>query len=177
MEGIFLSKLKGLGEPSEFWEYFEQLTKIPRCSEHEEKVRAFIKEEAERLSFETKVDTAGNLVIRIPAKQNQLEEVILQCHMDMVCEKNEGISHDFSKDPLEIKIIEIDNDYNPVFRATVYAKFAGYYYVIKHAPHDNPEYRLGYGYDFSWDAGKPALEKGRIKKIDDTKKITNYAKN
>lgn len=110
MEGIFLSKLKGLGEPSEFWEYFEQLTKIPRCSEHEEKVRAFIKEEAERLSFETKVDTAGNLVIRIPAKQNQLEKVILQCHMDMVCEKNEGISHDFSKDPLEIKIIEIDND-------------------------------------------------------------------
>ena len=110
MEGIFLSKLKGLGEPSEFWEYFEQLTKIPRCSEHEEKVRAFIKEEAERLSFETKVDTAGNLVIRVPAKQDQLEKVILQCHMDMVCEKNEGISHDFSKDPLELKIIEIDND-------------------------------------------------------------------
>jgi dipeptidase D len=105
-----LSKLHGLGEPSEFWEYFEQVTKIPRCSEHEEKVRAFIKEEAERLGFETKVDNTGNLVIRVPAKQDQLEKVILQCHMDMVCEKNEGISHDFSKDPLELKIIEIDNE-------------------------------------------------------------------
>ena len=110
MEGIVLSKLKGLGEPSEFWEYFEQITKIPRCSEHEEKVRAFIKEEAERLGFETKVDNTGNLVVRIRARQEQKENIVLQCHMDMVCEKNEGVSHDFSKDPLELKIIEVDNE-------------------------------------------------------------------
>ena len=110
MEGIFLSKLKGLGEPSEFWDYFEQITKIPRCSEHEEKVRAFIKGEAERLGYATKIDNAGNLVVRIPATQIQSEKVVLQCHMDMVCEKNEGIIHDFSKDPLKLKILEIDNE-------------------------------------------------------------------
>ncbi len=103
-------KLKELGQPLEFWEYFEQITKIPRCSEHEEKVRAFIKEEAETLGFKTQVDNAGNLVVRIPAKSKKKENVVLQCHMDMVCEKNEEITHDFSKDPLKIKIIEIENE-------------------------------------------------------------------
>jgi len=105
-----LSKLKELGQPSEFWEYFEQITKIPRCSEHEEKVRTFIKEEAEKFGFETEVDITGNLVVRIAAKQQPKDKVVLQCHMDMVCEKNEGISHDFSKDPLNLKILEINNE-------------------------------------------------------------------
>jgi len=105
-----LSKLKELGQPSEFWEYFEQITKIPRCSEHEEKVRTYIKEEAEKLGFKTKVDKTGNLVVRVSAKKKAKDKVVLQCHMDMVCEKNEGISHDFSKDPLKLKIIEIDNE-------------------------------------------------------------------
>ncbi|MFX0030121.1 MAG: beta-Ala-His dipeptidase [Candidatus Hermodarchaeota archaeon] len=105
-----MSKLKELGEPSEFWEYFEQITKIPRCSEHEERVRAYVNEEAERLGFESKVDNTGNLVIRIPAKQKQFEKIVLQCHLDMVCEKNEGVSHDFSKDPLELEIREINNE-------------------------------------------------------------------
>ncbi|MFX1530078.1 MAG: beta-Ala-His dipeptidase [Promethearchaeota archaeon] len=103
-----MSKLKELGQPSELWEYFEQITKIPRCSEHEEKVRTYIKEEAERLGFETKVDKTGNLVVRVSTKDTPKKKVVLQCHMDMVCEKNEGISHDFSKDPLKLKIIEID---------------------------------------------------------------------
>ncbi|MBA7551266.1 Cytosol non-specific dipeptidase [subsurface metagenome] len=105
-----MSKLKELGQPSEFWEYFEQITKIPRCSEHEEKVRTYIKEEAEKLGFKTKVDKTGNLVVRVSAKKKPKDKVVLQCHMDMVCEKNEGISHDFSKDPLKLKIIEIDNE-------------------------------------------------------------------
>ena len=64
-----MSKLKELGQPSEFWEYFEQITKIPRCSEHEEKVRTYIKEEAEKLGFKTKVDKTGNLVVRVSAKK------------------------------------------------------------------------------------------------------------
>ena len=105
-----MSKLNDLGQPSEFWEYFEQITKIPRCSEHEEKVRAYIKAEAERLGFETKVDSAGNLVVRIPANEKQKQKAVLQCHIDMVCEKNEGIAHDFSKDPLKLKIVEISNE-------------------------------------------------------------------
>ncbi|MFX1377447.1 MAG: M28 family peptidase, partial [Promethearchaeota archaeon] len=102
--------LKDLGQPSEFWDYFEKISKIPRCSEHEEKIRTFIKEEAERFGFKSKTDSIGNLVIIVPAKLNQKSTVILQCHMDMVCEKNESVSHDFSKDPLKLKIEEIGNE-------------------------------------------------------------------
>jgi len=105
-----LLNLKDLGQPSEFWEYFEKISKIPRCSGHEEKIRIFIKEEAESLGFKTKTDNVGNLVIRIPAKSKQTLKGVLQCHMDMVCEKNESTTHDFSKDPLKLKIEEIENE-------------------------------------------------------------------
>jgi dipeptidase D len=103
-----LLNLKDLGHPFEFWEYFEKISKIPRCSEHEEKVRMFIKEEAESLGYKAEVDTVGNLVVRIFPKLDS--EGVLQCHMDMVCEKNESTFHDFSKDPLKLKIEEINNE-------------------------------------------------------------------
>ncbi len=102
--------LKDLGQPSEFWEYFEKVSKIPRCSEHEEKIRIFIKEESERLGFKNKIDSTGNLVINIPSKTKNKTKSVLQCHMDMVCEKNESITHNFSKDPLKLKIEEIENE-------------------------------------------------------------------
>jgi len=105
-----LLNLKDLGQPSEFWEYFEKVSKIPRCSEHEEKIRIFIKEESERLGFKNKIDSTGNLVISIPPKTKKATKSVLQCHMDMVCEKNESIAHDFSKDPLKLKIEEIENE-------------------------------------------------------------------
>ncbi|MFX1456103.1 MAG: beta-Ala-His dipeptidase [Promethearchaeota archaeon] len=105
-----MSKLVGLGQPSEFWEYFEQIAKIPRCSGHEEKIRIYIMKEAERLGFLTKVDNVGNLVVKIPAYEKQKLKVVLQCHLDMVCEKNQGVIHDFSKDPLKLKLEEIENE-------------------------------------------------------------------
>ena len=110
MKGIHLLNLKDLGKPSEFWEYFEKISKIPRCSEHEAKIRNFIKEESEKLGFMSRVDSVGNLVIKIPSKTSQKENCILQCHLDMVCEKNESVIHDFSKDPLKLKIEEIENE-------------------------------------------------------------------
>jgi len=105
-----LSKIVDLGQPSEFWEYFERITKIPRCSEHEEKVRTYIMEEAGRLGFEREMDNAGNLVVRVPSNIKQKQKVVLQCHMDMVCEKNEGIIHDFNSEPLKLKIVKIKNE-------------------------------------------------------------------
>lgn len=102
--------LKDLGQPSEFWKYFEEISKIPRCSEHEEKIRMFIKEESEGLGFVSNIDSAGNILITIPAKSNQTSKIILQCHMDMVCEKNESVTHDFSRDPLKLKIEKIENE-------------------------------------------------------------------
>ena len=108
-----MDNLKDLGEPQEFWDYMFQISKIPRCSEHEEYIRNFIIKEATAMGFETKLDQVGNLVVRIPYQGTQSKDnlkVILQAHMDMVCEKNEDIHHDFSKDPLSLKIIEINNE-------------------------------------------------------------------
>ena len=102
--------IKELGQPYEFWKYFEEVSRIPRCSEHEEKIRNFIKRESERLGFKNKIDSIGNLVVNIPAKSKQVKKGVLQCHMDMVCEKNESVSHDFSRDPLKLKIEELDNE-------------------------------------------------------------------
>jgi dipeptidase D len=101
--------LHDLGQPKEFWDYFEQISKIPRCSQHEEKIRDFIQQEGKKLGFKTKVDEIGNLVISVPAKSSEKEKLILQCHMDMVCEKNDDVDHNFSTDPLKLKIIEIEN--------------------------------------------------------------------
>ena len=103
--------MRDLGNPTDFWEYFEKISKIPRCSGKEEKVREFIKNQAEMMGFEALVDKGGNLIIRIPSKSKvDKPKVILQCHMDMVCEKNEKITHDFSKDSLKLSLFERDND-------------------------------------------------------------------
>ncbi|TFG25105.1 MAG: aminoacyl-histidine dipeptidase [Promethearchaeota archaeon] len=101
-----------LGSPSEFWEYFEQISRIPRCSGEEEQIRDFIIREAKSLNFNAKIDKVGNLVIKIPSKSDNksVKSVVLQCHMDMVCEKNKEIQHDFSKDPLKLKIVEIGGE-------------------------------------------------------------------
>ncbi|TES93892.1 MAG: aminoacyl-histidine dipeptidase [Promethearchaeota archaeon] len=108
-----MENLKDFGEPSEFWEFFYEITKIPRCSTHEDKIREYIKREAEKLGYQTEIDAIKNLVVRIPSNRDSGSNkigVVLQSHMDMVCEKNENIHHDFSKDPLKLKTIEIDGE-------------------------------------------------------------------
>ncbi len=98
-----------LGQPQDFWEYFLRILEIPRCSRNEEKVRIFIKREAEKLGFVSKIDEIGNIAVKIPVI-DQKSKCVLQCHMDMVCEKNEAVVHDFLKDPLIPKIIEIEGE-------------------------------------------------------------------
>ncbi|MDX1797515.1 MAG: peptidase dimerization domain-containing protein, partial [Candidatus Lokiarchaeia archaeon] len=102
-------KLEDLGKPTDFWNYFNNISSIPRKSRFEDKIRIFIKNEAEKYGFIVKIDEIGNIAVKIPAV-NQKLNCILQCHMDMVCEKNEGVIHDFLKDPLKLKIIEIDDE-------------------------------------------------------------------
>ncbi|MFX0024270.1 MAG: beta-Ala-His dipeptidase [Candidatus Hermodarchaeota archaeon] len=102
-------ELENLGKPSEFWSYFYEISRIPRKSRFEDKIRDFIKNEAEKYGFKVQIDDVGNIAVKIPAV-NQKSNCVLQCHMDMVCEKNEGIIHDFLEDPLKLKIIEIDNE-------------------------------------------------------------------
>jgi len=92
--------------PSEVWENFYQLTRIPRPSYHEEEVRKFIADFGKGLGLETIQDEVGNVIIRKPATtgMENRKGVILQGHLDMVPQKNSDKDHDFTKDPIETVI-------------------------------------------------------------------------
>jgi dipeptidase D len=93
-------------EPKLVWKHFDEIRKIPRCSKHEEKIRDYIVDFAKKQGLKSKVDKVGNVVIIKPATSGMQGKptVILQGHMDMVCEKNSDITFDFSKDPIQLKI-------------------------------------------------------------------------
>ncbi|MHA1146958.1 MAG: beta-Ala-His dipeptidase [Promethearchaeota archaeon] len=103
--------LKDLTEPSEFWEYFEIIATIPRCSGNEKQIREYIKNEVNKFGYESQEDNVGNLVVKIPSSSEKPKRtIVLQCHLDMVCEKNENIEHDFKKDAIPLQIIEIQGE-------------------------------------------------------------------
>jgi len=91
-------------EPKLVWKHFDEIRKIPRCSKHEERIRDFIVGFAKSHGLEHKVDKCGNVVIKVGATKGMEARpiVVLQGHMDMVCEKNSDKMHDFSKDPIEL---------------------------------------------------------------------------
>ncbi len=93
-------------EPKLVWKHFDEIRKIPRCSKHEEKIRDYIVNFGKKQGLKIKVDQVGNVVILKPATagMQNTPTVILQGHMDMVCEKNSDVIFDFSKDPIQLKI-------------------------------------------------------------------------
>lgn len=93
-------------EPKRVWKYFDDIRKIPRCSKHEEKVRAYLLDFAKKNNLKSKTDEPGNVVILKPASPGMEKKptVILQGHMDMVCEKNSDVKFDFSKDAINLKL-------------------------------------------------------------------------
>ncbi|EMR73888.1 Peptidase M20C, Xaa-His dipeptidase [Thermoplasmatales archaeon SCGC AB-539-N05] len=92
-------------EPKQLWKEFEEISKIPRCSKHEEKIREYLLDFAKQYGLKSKTDKTGNVVISKPASSGREGKptVILQSHMDMVCEKNSDVDHDFTKDPITFK--------------------------------------------------------------------------
>ena len=93
--------LSGL-KPEMVWSYFEEICKIPRPSRREEKIAAWLMDFAHQHQLQARQDEAGNVLITKPAtpgKEN-IPTVVLQAHMDMVCEKNSDVVHDFDKDPI-----------------------------------------------------------------------------
>lgn len=88
----------------EILKWFEQITKIPRCSKQEEKIRAWLMNWAKEHNLETKKDKVGNLLIKVPASPGYENApiTVLQGHMDMVCEKTPDSDHDFTKDPIKL---------------------------------------------------------------------------
>ena len=82
--------------------FFKEITKIPRESGHEEHIIAYLQDFAAKNGLECKTDEAGNVLITkeaAPGYEN-VPTIVLQSHSDMVCEKNEGVEHDFAKDPI-----------------------------------------------------------------------------
>lgn len=93
-------------KPELVWNYFEELSKIPRPSGMEEKASDFVVSIAKKHNLPYKKDKVGNVVINVPATKGFENSpiVILQGHLDMVCEKNSEIQHDFTKDPIKLKV-------------------------------------------------------------------------
>ncbi len=97
-------------EPRSLWQHFASLAAIPRPSRHEERVVAWLRELALGHDFRVRSDAIGNLVVDVPASAGRTAAptVILQGHLDMVCEKNRGVEHDFMTDPI---LPRIDGDW------------------------------------------------------------------
>lgn len=93
-------------QPSIVFDCFAEVNKVPRPSKREEKMIAFLKEFGESLGLPTKVDETGNVCISKPATpgNENRKTVILQSHMDMVCEKNKDVDFDFDNDAIETYI-------------------------------------------------------------------------
>lgn len=95
--------------PELVWNIFDQITKVPRPSKKEEKIRQWLVDFAKQHNIECHLDATGNVLMRKPATPGYEDHqtIVMQGHIDMVCEKNSGVDHDFENDPIET-IIEGD---------------------------------------------------------------------
>ncbi|MGD8282652.1 MAG: aminoacyl-histidine dipeptidase [Desulfobacterales bacterium] len=86
-------------------EIFQQINTIPRCSKREEKITVWLEQWASTRGFRVKKDAAGNLLINVPSTvgYDHAPVIVIQGHMDMVCEKSPDSSHDFTTDPIGLK--------------------------------------------------------------------------
>lgn len=96
------SVLGGLN-PKPVWDYFEEICKYPRPSKKEEKIAGYILSWARSKNFKVKKDSLGNFVIQKPATpgMENRKPVVIQGHLDMVCEKNRDVEFDFDKDSIQ----------------------------------------------------------------------------
>jgi dipeptidase D len=96
-------------EPKEVFKYFKKISDIPRCSLKEQQISDYLVSFAKKRNFEVYQDDVLNVIIKKNSTvgYENAPTVILQGHMDMVCEKNQGTIHDFTKDPIDL-IIEGD---------------------------------------------------------------------
>ncbi len=94
--------------PQPLFNYFEDICQVPRPSKKEERIRQFLFDFAARNSLEAKTDEIGNVLILKPATSGMENSptVVLQTHMDMVCEKNSDKVFDFDNDAIEIRVVD-----------------------------------------------------------------------
>lgn len=99
--------LKGL-EPQSVLNYFEKISQIPRGSGNEKAISDYLCNFAKELNLEYIQDEHLNVIIKKPATAGyeNCPGVIIQGHMDMVCEKNKNSNHDFLKDPIQLRVVD-----------------------------------------------------------------------
>ena len=92
--------------PKNVWSIFDAMTQVPRPSKKEEKIRQWLVNWAKEHNIECHLDSTGNVLMRVPATPGYENHptVVMQGHMDMVCEKNSDVQHDFENDPLDTYI-------------------------------------------------------------------------
>jgi dipeptidase D len=95
--------IEGL-KPELVWKYFAEISNIPRGSKNETAISAYVVATAKKLGLGAKVDSVGNVAVSKPGTtgKERVPTIILQGHLDMVCEKNKDKFHDFEKDPIEL---------------------------------------------------------------------------
>jgi dipeptidase D len=93
-------------EPKLLWKHFGDICAIPHPSKHEQQIAQHLRDWAKEHGFETVVDAVGSMVIQVPATPGHegSPTVVLQGHMDMVCEKNSDVQHDCVNDPIKVKV-------------------------------------------------------------------------
>lgn len=93
-------------EPKIVFDCFAEVNKVPRPSNKEEKMMAFLTAYGKKLGLETLQDETGNILIRKPATPGyeNLETTVIQSHMDMVCEKVAGLDFDFENDAIQTEV-------------------------------------------------------------------------
>jgi dipeptidase D len=106
MERVLMTSPLEALEPRTLWQHFDAIRQIPRPSRREEKILAHIQGWAAERGFETRSDAASNLVVLVPASSGReaAATILLQSHVDMVCEKNTGVEHDFDRDPIAVAV-------------------------------------------------------------------------
>ncbi len=89
-------------EPAAVWSHFATLCSIPRRSKDEARVREHVQQWAAARGLPTSIDGAGNLLVRKAATRGRQSTpgIVLQAHLDMVCQKNSDVAHDFARDPI-----------------------------------------------------------------------------
>ncbi len=90
-------------QPTSLWNFFHEITQIPRPSKKEERIIAYLIAFANSRALQYKTDSAGNLLIFKAATlgYENSKTIILQAHVDMVCEKNKDSQHNFETDPIQ----------------------------------------------------------------------------
>ncbi len=92
--------------PSNLWKHFDQILKIPHCSGNEAALGDYVISQAKKLNLDWKQDDIGNVLVSKKASKGKEDApgIILQGHIDMVCEKNSDVDHDFSKDAIQAEL-------------------------------------------------------------------------